>query len=74
MYLSLKALTKISDVTESKRILKRTRLQSNMSICHSVENHFAVQPICDRVLNFDLQPHYQKETHPSDVMDLKSAI
>ena len=70
MYLSLKALTKISDVTESKLILKRTRLQSNMSICHSVENHFAaVQSICDRVLNFDLQPHYRKETHGSDVMD-----
>ena len=56
MYLSLKALTKISDVTESKLILKRTRLQSNMSICHNVENHFAVQSICDRVLNFDLLP------------------
>ena len=55
MYLSLKALPKISDVTESKLILKRTRLQSNMSICHSVENHFAVQSICDRDLNFDLQ-------------------
>ena len=67
--LSLKALTKISDVTESKLILKRTRLQSNMSICHSVENHLAVQSICDRVLNFDLQPHYRKETHGSDVMD-----
>ena len=53
VYLSLKALTKISDVTESKLILKRTRLQSDMSICHSVENHFAVQSICDRVLNFD---------------------
>ena len=49
MYLSLKALTIISDVTESKLILKRTRLQSNMSICHSVENNFAVQSICDRV-------------------------
>ena len=60
VYLSLKALTKISDVTESKLILKRTRLQSNMSICHSVENHFAVQSICDRVLNFDLQPHYRR--------------
>ena len=55
MYLSLKALTKISDVTESKLIIKRTRLQSNMSICHSVANHLAVQSICDRVLNFDLQ-------------------
>ena len=74
MYLSLKALTKNSDVTESKLILKRTRLQSNMSICHSVENHFAVQSICDSVLNFDLQPHYRKETHGSDVMDSKSAI
>ena len=39
-----------------------------------VENHFAVQSICDRVLNFDLQPHYQKQTHGTDVMDLKSAI
>ena len=74
MYLSLKALTKISDVTESKLILKRTRLQLNMSICHSVENHFAVQSICDRVLNFDLQPHNLRETHGSDVMNLKSAI
>ena len=74
MYLSLKALTKISDVTESKLILKRIRLQSNMSICHSVENHLAVQSISDRVLNFDLQPHYRKETHGSDVIDLKSAI
>ena len=69
VYLSLKALTKISDVTESKLILKRTRLQSNMSICHSVENHFAAQSICDRVLNFDLQPHYRRETHGSDVMN-----
>ena len=69
VYLLLKALTKISDVTESKLILKRTRLQSNMSICHSVENHFAVQSICDRVLNFDLQPHYRRETHGSDVMN-----
>ena len=69
MYLSLKALTKTSDGTESKLILKRTRLQSNMSICHSVENHFAMQSICDRVLTFDLQPHYRKETHGSDVMD-----
>ena len=69
MYLSLKALAKISDVTESKLILKRTRLQSNMSICNSVESHFAVQSICDRVLNLDLQPHYRKETQGSDVMD-----
>ena len=69
MYQSLKALTKISDVTESKLILTRTRLQSDMSICHSVENHFAVQSICDRVLNFDLQPHYRKETRGSDEMD-----
>ena len=69
MYLSLKALTKIADGTESKLILKRTRSQSNMSICHNVENHFAVQSICDRVLNFDLQPHYRKETNESDVMD-----
>ena len=69
MYLSFKALTKISDVTESKLILKKTRLQSIMSICHSVENHFAMQSICDRVLNFDLQPHYRKETRGSDVMD-----
>ena len=61
MYLSLKALTKISDVTESKLILKRIRLQSNMSICHSVENHFAVQSIRDRVLNFDLQPHHGRD-------------
>ena len=64
--LSLNALTKISDVMESKPILKGTRLQS---ICQCVENHFAVQSICDRVLNFDLQPHYQKQTHGTDVMD-----
>ena len=69
MYLSLKALNKISDVTESKLILKRTRLQSNMSICHCVENHFAVQSSCDRDLNTDLQPHNRKETHGSDVKD-----
>ena len=66
VYLSLKALTKISDVMEPKPILKGTRLQS---ICRCVENHFAVQSICDRVLNFDLQPHYQKQTHGTDVMD-----
>ena len=48
VYLSLKALTKISDVMESKPILKGTRLQS---ICRCVENHFAVQSICDRVLS-----------------------
>ena len=64
--MSLKTLTKISVVMESKPIIKGTRLQS---ICRCVENHFAVQSICDRVLNFDLQPHYQKQTHGTDVMD-----
>ena len=60
VYLLLKAMTKFFDVMESKPILKGARLQS---ICRFVENHFAVQSICDRVLNFDLQPHYQKQTH-----------
>ena len=59
MYLSLKALAKMSDVMESKPILKGTRLQSILQ----------VQSVCDRVLNFDLQPHYQKQTHGTDVMD-----
>ena len=70
MYLSLKALTKISDGMESKPILKGTRLQSIS--CRFVENYFAVQSICDRVLNFDMQPHYQKQTLGSDVMDYNS--
>ena len=60
VYLLLKAMTKFFDVMESKPILKGTQLQS---ICRFVENHFAVQSICDRVLNFDLQQHYQKQTH-----------
>ena len=60
VYLLLKAVTKVFDVMESKPILKGARLQS---ICQFVENHFAVQSICDRVLNFNLQPHYQKQTH-----------
>ena len=60
VYLLLKAMTKFFDVMESKPILKGARLQS---ICRFVENHFAVLSICDRVLNFDLQPHYQKQTH-----------
>ena len=60
VYLLLKATTQIFDVMESKPILKGTRLQS---ICRFVVNHFAVQSICDRVLNFNLQPHYQKQTH-----------
>ena len=51
VYLLLKAMTKYFDVMESKPILKGARLQS---ICRFVENHFAVQSICDRVLNFDL--------------------
>ena len=57
-YLLLKAMTKNFDVMESKPILKGARLQS---ICRFVENRFAVLSIC--VLNFDLQPHYQKQTH-----------
>ena len=60
VYLLFKAMINFFDVMESKPILKGTRLQS---ICRFVENHFAVQSICDRVLNFDLQPHYQKQTH-----------
>ena len=68
----VKASTKISDGMESKPILKGARLQSTS--CRFVENYFAVQSICDRVLNFDLQPHYQKQTHGSDVMDYKSVI
>ena len=48
VYLLLKAMTKFFDVMESKPILKGARLQS------IVENHFAVQSICDRILNFDL--------------------
>ena len=63
---------KISDGMESKPILKGTRLQSIS--CRFVENYFAVQSIYDRVLNFDMQPHYQKQTHGSDVMDYKSVI
>ena len=58
VYLLLKAMTSFFDVMESKPILKGALLQS---ICRFVENHFAVQSICDRVLNFDLQPHYQKQ-------------
>ena len=48
---------------ESKPKLKGTRLQS---ICRCVENHFAVQSICDRVLNFD---HFHAETDPWDRCD-----
>ena len=59
VYLLLKAMIKF-DVMESKPILKGTRLQL---ICRFVENHFAVESICDRVLNFDLQPH-NPETDP----------
>ena len=51
VYLLLKTMTKFFDVMESKPILKGARVQS---ICRFVENHFAVQSICDRVLNFVL--------------------